>query len=200
MFPLQLSTRRQARGTLQGQIKSGQYTIVGTYSRNLRVEVDKIGFRGVIEAGLTLHTQDIVQLNFSMAVGSNAETVTVNADENNINTTDATVGTVIDRQFVENMPLNGRSFQSLILLSPGVVTATPQPNNAQGEFSVNGMRTDANNFMVDGVSANNSNGAIDGGAGTGRHDIQHDSSRHDPCDYFCRRSRGISYCDFHLFR
>jgi hypothetical protein len=94
----------------------------------------------VIEAGLTLHTQDIVQLNFSMAVGSTAESITVNADENNINTTDATVGTVIDRQFAENMPLNGRSFQSLILLSAGVVTATPQPNNAQGEFSVNGMR------------------------------------------------------------
>lgn len=147
--------------------RSGQYTISALTPGTYRVEVDKIGFRGVIEAGLTLHTQDIVQLNFNMAVGSTAETVTVNADDNNINTTDATVGTIIDRQFVENMPLNGRSFQSLILLSPGVVTATPQPNNAQGEFSVNGQRTDANNFMVDGVSANNSNSAIDGGAGPG---------------------------------
>ena len=40
-----------------------------------------------------------------------------------INTTDATVSTVIDRQFVENLPLNGRSFNTLLQLTPGVVIA-----------------------------------------------------------------------------
>src|SRR6202035_5239105 len=63
------------------------------------------------------------------------------------------VSTVVDRQFVENLPLNGRSFQSLIALSPGVVL-TKATAFTQGQFSVNGQRADANYFTVDGVSAN----------------------------------------------
>jgi len=51
------------------------------------------------------------------------------------------------------MPLNGRTFQSLIALVPGV-TFTPANNASPGQFSVNGQRTDSNYFMVDGVSAN----------------------------------------------
>jgi hypothetical protein len=63
------------------------------------------------------------------------------------------VSTVIDRTYVENPPLNGRSLQTFILLTPGVVlTATAFDD--QGQFSVNGQRADANYFTVDGVSAN----------------------------------------------
>jgi hypothetical protein len=77
----------------------------------------------------------------------------VTADQLNVNTTDATVSTIVDRQFAENLPLNGRSFQSLIQLTPGVVLTA---NNGfdTGQFSVNGQRANANYWMVDGVSAN----------------------------------------------
>src|SRR5215813_2089747 len=64
-----------------------------------------------------------------------------------------TVSTVIDRNFVENAPLNGRSFQTLITLTPGVVLTATRFDD-QGQFSVNGQRADANYFTVDGVSAN----------------------------------------------
>jgi hypothetical protein len=70
---------------------------------------------------------------------------------------------VIDRNFVQEIPLNG-SFQNLIQIVPGVATATPQGGDT-GNFSVNGMRTDANNFVVDGVSANNGT-SLAAGAGT----------------------------------
>jgi hypothetical protein len=70
-----------------------------------------------------------------------------------VNTESGTVSTVINRTFVENVPLNGRSFQTLIQLTPGVVV-TPSTFNDQGQFSVNGQRADANYFTVDGVSAN----------------------------------------------
>jgi hypothetical protein len=70
-----------------------------------------------------------------------------------VNTESATVSTLIDNRFVENMPLNERSFSSLIDLAPGVVL-TPVNGSDQGQFSVNGERSDANYFMVDGVSAN----------------------------------------------
>src|SRR5208283_2907895 len=52
------------------------------------------------------------------------------------------------------MPLNGRSFQSLIFMTPGVIIATGATGDNAGQFSVNGQRTDANYFTVDGVSAN----------------------------------------------
>src|SRR5205807_2215516 len=70
-----------------------------------------------------------------------------------IGTESATVSTVVDRQFVENIPLNGRSFQTLIMLTPGVVLV-PTSYTSQGQFSVNGQRSDGNYFTVDGVSAN----------------------------------------------
>ena len=59
---------------------------------------------------------------------------------------------MVDQQFVANMPLNGRSFQPLIALTPGIVFTSQ--NAGAGQFSANGQRSDANYFMVDGVSAN----------------------------------------------
>jgi hypothetical protein len=65
----------------------------------------------------------------------------------------ASVSTLIDRHLVENLPLNGQSFQSLFSLSPGSVQ-TRASFNEQGQFSFNGQRANANYFTVDGVSAN----------------------------------------------
>jgi hypothetical protein len=59
----------------------------------------------------------------------------------------------VDRQLAENLPLNGRSFQTLIDLTPGVVVAATNSSD-NGQFNVNGQRAAANYWMVDGVSAN----------------------------------------------
>ena len=83
-----------------------------------------------------------------------------------INTTDGSVSTVVDQTFVKNMPLNGRSFQTLINLSPGVVAIPSNPENG-GQFSVNGQRGSSNYWMVDGVSANVGIGVTTSGSGTG---------------------------------
>jgi hypothetical protein len=88
-----------------------------------------------------------------MGIGSASESITVEGGAPLVNTESGTVSTVIDRTFVENIPLNGRSFQALILLTPGVVLTATNYND-QGQFSVNGQRADANYFTVDGVSAN----------------------------------------------
>ena len=79
------------------------------------------GFKIVNVTGLTVNVQDHLEQNFRLQVGSVAESVTVEGGALQVNTTDATVSTVVDRQFAENLPLNGRSFQTLIELTPGVV-------------------------------------------------------------------------------
>jgi len=117
------------------------------------MEVDAAGFRKVNVTGLTLNVQDHIEQNFRLQVGSVAESVTVEASAQQVNTTDATVSTVMDRQFAENLPLNGRSFQTLIQLTPGVVL-TANNGSDTGQFSVNGQRASSNYWMVDGVSAN----------------------------------------------
>jgi hypothetical protein len=94
-----------------------------------------------------------------LQVGSGSESVTVTAETLNVNTTDATVSTVVDRQFAENLPLIGRSFQTLIELTPGVVLTAASPNDT-GQFSVNGQRASSNYWTVDGVSANVGTGGV----------------------------------------
>ncbi|MBI3208228.1 MAG: TonB-dependent receptor, partial [Candidatus Solibacter usitatus] len=118
-----------------------------------RMSIKHGGFKEFVETDLVLHVGDTVSRNFKMELGSSSETVTVSASAVLVNTEDASVGTVVERQVLENMPLNGRSFQGLITLSPGVATVAPTGISA-GQFVVNGQRSDTSAFSVDGVSAN----------------------------------------------
>ena len=131
----------------------GIYVFTGIKPARYRLLVLKDGFHEVIKPEFTLQVQDHLEQNFGLQVGSVSETVTVTAGAPMVNTESAAVSTVVDRQFAENLPLNGRSFQTLIELTPGVVL-TPSNLQDSGQFSVNGQRANANYWMVDGVSAN----------------------------------------------
>lgn len=133
-----------------------------------RVQVSKIGFKTLIKPDITLNVQDSLSINFTLLIGAFHEIVTIEGGAPLVNTESASVSTVIDRNFVESLPLNGRSFNTLLQLTPGVTTAPANPGSP-GQFSVSGQRTDANNFMVDGVSANfgTTAGFYPGESGTG---------------------------------
>jgi len=142
----------------------GNYTIPllppGTYI----VRVEAQGFAPVRVENAVLNIGDRKALQIRLKAGDINAAVTIQSDAVTLNTTDGSVSTVVDQKYVANMPLNGRSFQSLILLTPGVVTNSPQPISAgnggasglssSGEFSVNGQRTESNYYTVYGVSAN----------------------------------------------
>jgi hypothetical protein len=132
---------------------AGIYFFTGLMPGHYHLMIRKPGFKEIAVKEIQLNVQDKLEQNFSLEIGSVSETVTVEASTAAVNTTDATVSTVVDRQFAENLPLNGRSFQSLIQLTPGVVLTA---NNGldTGQFSVNGQRANANYWTVDGVSAN----------------------------------------------
>jgi outer membrane receptor protein involved in Fe transport len=130
----------------------GIYVIPDLRPAIYRVTIEKEGFRTVVQPSLQLYVQDAVNENFTLGIGPATESVTVVGDRFGLQTDSAAVSTVVDDQFVQNMPLNGRSFQSLIAIVPGVVFTSTVVGN--GQFSVNGQRANANYFMVDGVSAN----------------------------------------------
>ena len=132
---------------------AGEYVLANLPPGAYRLEIEKAGFKKLIKPEVILHVQDALAIDFEMAVGSVSDYITVEGGAPLLNVESATVSTVIDKTFVDNIPLNGRSFQTLILLTPGVVV-TATAFDDQGQFSVNGQRADANYFTVDGVSAN----------------------------------------------
>jgi hypothetical protein len=140
--------------TVTATNEEGIYAVQDMRPGSYEVTVEKDGFRKIVLTDLTLMVQDALSRNFTMQVGPITESMTVTAGE--VNTSPA-VSTVVNQEFVENMPLNGRTFQSLLALTPGYAVAVQsytQAGVAAGQFSVNGQRANANYFIVDGVTAN----------------------------------------------
>jgi hypothetical protein len=131
----------------------GLYVLANLPPGPYRLQVSKIGFKALIKPDIVLNVQDALAINFTLPIGAASEVVTVQGGAPLINTQDASVSTVVDRQFAEGLPLNGRSFQTLIELTPGVVPTTSNYQD-NGQFSVNGQRASSNYWAVDGVSAN----------------------------------------------
>ncbi len=121
----------------------------GTYIISARRD----GFAPLDIPNVILNVGDQKALQIQLKAGDVNATVTIDSNAETVRT-DPSVGTVVDRQFIENVPLSGRSFHSLLELTPGVTLFKVGANPSGGQFSINGQRTDANYFMVDGVSAN----------------------------------------------
>ncbi|HEY6252853.1 MAG TPA: TonB-dependent receptor [Candidatus Angelobacter sp.] len=145
---------------------AGIYSLVSVQPGPYHVTVRKAGFKTVDFVGLIINVQDHIEKNFQLQLGSVSESITVNADDVHLNTTDASVSTIVDRNFAENLPMNGRSFQTLIDLTPGVVLTVNSNGLDSGQFSVNGQRAASNYWTVDGVSAN-AGATPAGGGGNG---------------------------------
>jgi TonB dependent receptor/Carboxypeptidase regulatory-like domain/TonB-dependent Receptor Plug Domain len=128
----------------------GVYVLQNIRPGAFRMSIEKHGFKTIVLSELILAVQDVLSRNFPMELASGTESITVTGEEHNLS---PAVSTVVNQQFVENMPLNGRSFQSLIQLTPGVVV-TAAGQGMEGQFSVNGQRTNTNYFTVDGLSVN----------------------------------------------
>lgn len=132
---------------------SGEYYLANLPPDSYRIEIEKPGFKKLIKPDVILHVQDALKIDVEMTLGDVSETVTVESGTPLLNIESGTVSTVVNHNFVENFPLNGRSFQTLLSLTPGVVVTATRFDD-QGQFSVNGQRADANYFTIDGVSAN----------------------------------------------
>jgi hypothetical protein len=117
------------------------------------VKTEREGFTTSEVKNVVLNINDRVSLQIELKVGGVSGINVDVVDRISLANDSPAIGTVVDHQFVENLPLNGHSFQSLIFQTPGTIP-TKANGSEGGQFSVNGQRADANYFTLDGVSAN----------------------------------------------
>ena len=108
----------------------GFYTIVLLPPGNYRVIVQKEGFAEIVKPGIELHVQDTAGLNFSMQIGSVAQSITVQGGAPLVNTETGTLSGLVDERQVVDLPLNGRNPAELVLLAAGV--SNPAMNTSGG--------------------------------------------------------------------
>ena len=144
-----------------GPLRPGQY----------RIEAERAGFKHLVSENIVLEIQQTAVMNFTMEVGGVQQEVTVTTAPPLIQTTDASQGSVIGAERVANLPLNGRDYLQLSLLSEGTLPPPGQARNATGSnntddsraggFSAGGSRTTDNSYLLDGFDNNTDDTSFD---------------------------------------
>jgi len=157
---LDVNTRRQRETTTNDQ---GYFVVPLLPPTTYKVSIARNGFATVEVENVVLNVGDQKALQIQLKAGDITEMVRITGEAPLINESPA-VATTIDRTFVQNLPLNGRSFSSLVLLTPGVTVTAANDTTDSGQFSVNGQRASTNYFTIDGAGANFGMGVSQSGA------------------------------------
>ena len=157
----QVTILNQSTGLKRGSStdSTGQYHIAGLPIGHYAVRVQKEGFQTQVREGITLTSASSLAMNFSLAVGTQPEQLTVSGDVNEIDGTTSTVSGFIGEQPLTELPLNSRDLFKAAILEPGVA---PSPSSAPsllssgnaGQVSINGMRPSWTDVRIDGMDAN----------------------------------------------
>src|SRR5579872_7372726 len=131
----------------------GSYQVAYLNPGHYKITVRRDGFRTLVQFGIKLDAAQSARLDFHLQLGDVQEVVTVNGGPVLLNAEDASVSTLVGRNWIEQLPLNGRGLLTLMELAPGAII-TPASAGEAGQFSINGQRPNTNYFTVDGVSAN----------------------------------------------
>jgi hypothetical protein len=135
----------------------GNYSMPGLTSGSYSVTVSKPGFSSLVEKDLYLGPTVVRALTSTLQVGQVSQQVTVEAQVEAVQTTSSDVSNSVGQQQVETLPLNGRNYQSLSALMPGVVNTGQGSAQGQGGFgtgntmSINGMGLSGTLYELDGV-------------------------------------------------
>ncbi len=131
---------------------SGDYAFLNQRIGEYRVIAEAAGFKQSASDAFTLTVSARQRVNLSLQVGEVTQTVEVTGAAEQLESDSSDRGQVINRAAIVNLPLNGRAYADLALLSPGVRRSNIA--NRDASFNVNGLRSSHNNFMVDGVDNN----------------------------------------------
>lgn len=147
-----LNTETGTRRTVTTN-SDGVFTVPLLQPSRYQLTVQQTNFAMFEANDVVLNTNDSRFLNIRLRVGGVNEKVTVEASTVEVERSPV-VATTVDRNLVESIPLNGRTIQNLIALTPGAITFQANNSSNVGQISVNGLRTTQNYMTIDGVSAN----------------------------------------------
>jgi hypothetical protein len=112
---------------------NGSYTVAQLAPGTYDVSIEKAGFASEIHRGIRLLVNQNITLDFNLSVSSVSQSIEVTGTPPALETTSATLGKVVEHDQIVGLPLNGRSFTQLVLLTPG---AAPVQSGQQGAFTV----------------------------------------------------------------
>jgi hypothetical protein len=123
---------------------------VGQYS----IKVEKTGFQVVTRTGLTLEVGQELVSNATLQVGSSTQEVVVSGEAPVVNTTNGVLGSLVNEEKIDDLPLNGRNYIDLTLLQPGITqhrNIGANPTSGGLWYSSNGAPVRSNNYLLDGA-------------------------------------------------
>jgi len=148
-------------GAVRGNVtdNAGQYQVAALPVGNYEIHVAKNGFAEAVQVGVHLVVGQDAIVDFSLRLGEVSQQLTVNADAPAVSVSTTDISGLVSEQQVRNLPLNGRSFDLLLTLNPGVVNFTWEKVGGTGvsnstvgnNFVVSGNRPQQNLFLLNGV-------------------------------------------------
>jgi Carboxypeptidase regulatory-like domain len=131
----------------------GSYVIPALIPGDYTISAGLAGFKRFTREGVTLQVNETVKIDIRLEIGAVEDMIRVTAAAPMLETETGSRGSVIDQQKMLELPLNGRDYNQLALLSPGVLPGTPRllSANFKGAINVNGNRVFNNTFLLDGV-------------------------------------------------
>ncbi len=150
---------------------TGHYSSGPLQAGAYRVEAESAGFKRLVREAISLQVQETAVVNLQLELGEITQVMTVAAAEDLVRTADASQGQVIEERRVRDLPLNGRDYLQLSLLSEGALEPPGQGRSATGTndgvgsraggFSAGGQRTIDNNYLLDGFNNNTDDTSFD---------------------------------------
>jgi hypothetical protein len=124
---------------------------IGDYA----VRAEKSGFKTFTASNIHLNLDQVYNLQAAMELGTTSETVTVEANTSQVETTSMQLGTTVTSSQIVDLPLNGRNWTQLMQLQPGVQASSDRFGQMNaGGYSTNGAETQQNSYLINGVDTN----------------------------------------------
>ena len=128
--------------------ESGAYVITDLIPSTYTVRVDALRFKSMERPDIRIEVASDVTIDFTMSLGEVNETIVVTETVPLVNTASATLGGTVSNKEINDLPLNGRNYENLLQLRPGVVR---YPGGGFSSTSSNGLRAEDNVYLVDGL-------------------------------------------------
>jgi hypothetical protein len=128
--------------------ETGQYVVSDLRPSTYNIRVTAAGFRSVDRGSVEVEVAKDVRVDFSLQPGRVSDTVEVSSEVPLVDVTSSTLGGTLSNKEINDLPLNGRNYQNLLQLRPGVMR---YPGGGFSTTSANGLRAEDNAYMVEGL-------------------------------------------------